>query len=76
MSVWGIEMSNSEDRDYHEARAEAELQLAEQSADPSVAMVHKELAALHKRRMIEIVHFGEPQDRNPLIHALKPRHKV
>ena len=51
----------SEDRCYHEARALAEMQLAETAADPSIAMVHRELAALHRRKMIEIAHLGEPQ---------------
>lgn len=50
-----------DDRSYHEARAEAELKLAEESADPAIANVHRELAALHRRRMMELVHFGEPQ---------------
>lgn len=51
----------SDDRYYHEARALAELRLAETATDPTIAMVHRELAALHRRRMIEIVHLGEPQ---------------
>lgn len=51
----------TEDRQYHEARAEAELRRAAEASDPSVAAVHRELAALHRRRMLEIVHLGEPQ---------------
>jgi len=35
--------------------------MAEEASDPAVAAAHRELAALHKRRMIEIVHLGEPQ---------------
>lgn len=53
--------SRSMDRDYHEARAEAELRQAEEAGDPAIAAVHRELAALHRRRMLEIVHIGEPQ---------------
>jgi len=53
--------SNLKDREYHEARAEAELQRAQEARDPAIAAVHRELAALHRRRMLEIVHFGEPQ---------------
>ena len=47
--------SRIDDRDYHQARAEAELLLAEASADPGIAVVHRELAALHKRKMMSIV---------------------
>ena len=54
-------MSRLSDREYHEARARAELMMAEEASDPAVAAAHRELAALHKRRMIEIVHLGEPQ---------------
>lgn len=61
-------MSRNEDRDYHEARAAAEQQLADTAEDPAIANVHRELAALHRRRMMEIVHTGEPQvEANPLI---------
>jgi hypothetical protein len=54
-------VSSKQDREYHEARAEAELRLAEAASDPAIAAVHRELAALHRRRMIEIVHLGEAQ---------------
>jgi hypothetical protein len=61
-------MSRITDREYHEARAQEELQRAEESSDPAVAAAHRELAALHRRRMMEIVHLGEPQLRQaPLI---------
>lgn len=48
-------MSRTDDRTYHQARAEAELQLAEASADRAIATVHRELAALHKRKVLAIV---------------------
>lgn len=54
-------MSRSVDRNYHETRALEELRRAEEADDPAVAAVHRELAALHRRRMLEIVHLGEPQ---------------
>lgn len=57
----GVKMSRDIDRKYHEARAETELKLAEEAANPSIGAVHRELAALHRRRMLEIVHLGEPQ---------------
>ena len=61
-------VSRSNDRAYHEARAEAELRRAEEATDPGIAAVNRELAALHRRRMLEIVHLGEPQlDPLPLI---------
>jgi len=43
------------DRDYHEVRARDELERAEEASDPAIARVHRELAALHRRRMIETV---------------------
>ena len=53
---------------YHESRAEDELRLAAAAHDPAVATIHRQLAALHRRRLIEIVHLGEPQHRgSPLI---------
>lgn len=61
-------MSRIEDREYHEARAKAELEAAEEASDPSVAAAHRELAALHRRRLMEIVHLGEAQPKpSPLI---------
>ena len=70
-------MSGMNDREYHERRARQELERADEASDPAVAAAHRELAALHKRRMMEIVHFGEPQlQQPPLIGALQPRHKV
>ena len=68
-------MSRLEDRNYHESRARQELQRAEACADPAVAVIHRELAALHRRRMIEIVHIGEPQvDPQPLVGGRQLRH--
>jgi hypothetical protein len=43
------------DRDYHQVRARDELARAEEANDPAIARVHRELAALHRRRMIEAV---------------------
>ena len=61
-------MSRLSDREYHEARARQELQLADEASDPWIAKTHRELAALHRRRMLEIVHLGEPQsDPMPLV---------
>jgi hypothetical protein len=61
-------MTGVEDRIYHEARAQDELERAAEARDPSIAAVHRELAALHRRRLMEIVHLGEPQrSPNPLI---------
>jgi hypothetical protein len=70
-------MSRSKDREYHKARAEDELQRAEEASDPAVAAAHRELAALHKRRMMEIVHLGEPQpSSSPLIGGRPLRQDV
>ena len=41
-----------DDRTYHLERAEAELRLAEAAPDPSVALIHRQLAALHRRTML------------------------
>ena len=54
-SEWGCNMSRRNDRKYHEARAKDELRRAEEASDPAVANVHRELAALHRRQMMEIV---------------------
>jgi hypothetical protein len=70
----GVKMSRESDRSYHEARARDELQRAEEASDPSIAQVHRELAALHRRRMMEIVHLGEPQmDSAPLVGSRRLR---
>lgn len=67
-------MSRSSDREYHEARAVQELFWAKEADDPAVAAVHRKLAALHRRRMMEIVHFGEPQVApRPLVGSRQPR---
>ena len=44
-----------DDRTYHAARADDELRRAEEATDPAVIAVHRELAALHRRKMIEVV---------------------
>jgi hypothetical protein len=68
-------MSTMNDRDYHEVRARQELTRAEQSSDPSVARVHRELAALHRRRLVEIVHLGEVQFQQvPTMARRQPQH--
>ena len=54
-------MLRSSDREYHEARALDELQRSLEARDPAAAAIHRELAALHRRRMMEIVHRGQPQ---------------
>ena len=67
-------MSHVSNRNYHLSRAEDELRLAGDAADPVVAKIHRQLAALHKRRMLEIVHLGEPQlSPYPLIGARQPQ---
>lgn len=43
-----------DDRIYHRERAEAELSLAEASPDPSIALIHRQLAAMHRRKMLSI----------------------
>ena len=53
-------MSRNNDREYHAARAEDEMKLAEEAADPAVAAAHRELAILHKRRMMAVVEEDEP----------------
>lgn len=54
-------MKPTNGQSYHKARAEEELKRADEAGDPAIAKVHRELAALHRRRMLEIVHLGEPQ---------------
>lgn len=48
-------MSRSGSRSYHQARAEDEMKLAEQASEPAIAEVHRELAAMHRRMMMEVV---------------------
>ena len=68
-------MSGKNDKAYHEARAAAELRRAEEATDPAIAAVHRELAALHRRRMLEIVHLGEPQiEPTPLVGSRPLQH--
>ena len=67
-------MPRLSDREYHETRALQELRWAEEADDPSIARVHRELAALHRRRLMEVVHLGEPQlSPNPLKGWPQPR---
>lgn len=74
VGLWGVQMSRSNDRNYHEARAREEVRRAEEAAGPSIAAIHRELAALHRRRMMEIVHLGEPQLRPmPLLGKRPPQ---
>lgn len=69
--------SRSIDRQYHEARAAAEMLRARESGDPAVAAVHRELAALHRRRMLEIVHLGEAQVApSPLVGGRQLQHDI
>jgi hypothetical protein len=71
----GVKMSKETDREYHEARARQELERAEEASDPSVAQVHRELAALHRRRLVEIVHLGEVQFQQvPTMARRQPQH--
>lgn len=48
-------MSRYEHRSYHALRAQDELKLAAEATDSAVANLHRELAALHRRKMMEIV---------------------
>ena len=56
----GREMSKMSDRDYHELRARVELERADEASEPSIARVHRELAALHRRRLMELVDRVDP----------------
>jgi hypothetical protein len=47
------------DRSYHEDRAREELARAEEATDPAIAHLHRQLAALHRRRMMELVEAGD-----------------
>ena len=47
-------MGQLEDRRYHEVRANAELELALEASDSATAAIHRELAALHRRKMMSI----------------------
>lgn len=70
-----VKMSGTDDRNYHEARSLAELQRAEEATNPSIAQLHRELAALHKRRLVEIVHLGEAQlQQVPIFDRRRPQH--
>jgi len=51
------------DRSYHEYRAHEEFRRAEEATDPTIARVHRELAALHKRQMLEPVDGVELESR-------------
>ena len=67
-------MSRSNDRSYHEARARDELKRAEEAADPAIASIHRELAALHRRRMLTIVEDQERIDRTPSLQPAMRGH--
>jgi hypothetical protein len=54
-------MTRESDRSYHEARVRDEIRRAEEAKDPSIAGVHRELAALHRRKMLELIQIPEPQ---------------
>lgn len=43
-------MTDTDDRSYYAARAEAERALARQSTDPAASAVHRTLAAEYERR--------------------------
>jgi hypothetical protein len=66
--------SRSADRSYHESRAQDELRRAEEAADPAVANIHRELAALHRRQMLALVDEAGRMDRaaplQPAVRAL------
>ena len=65
-------MSRKDDRIYHAARAADELKRAEEATDPAVAAVHRELAVLHRRKMLEIV--DDPEVGNSgLIRGISPK---
>lgn len=59
-------MSRYDHRDYHAARAEDEMLRAEEATDPAVANLHRELAALHRRKMMEVVDKESPAREFPL----------
>lgn len=42
------------DRSYHHGRAEEEAERASRCDDPDVARAHLELAALHRRKALEL----------------------
>jgi len=48
-------MSRDSDRTYHELRSRQETLRAEEAVDEAIASAHRELAALHRRKMMEIV---------------------
>lgn len=61
----GVEMTEANHRNYHESRALEELRLADEATDPAVANLHRELAALHKRKLLSIVEGQAPVPPNP-----------
>lgn len=65
-------MSRTDNRSYHAFRAEDELRLAEQSSDPAVASIHRELAALHKRQMMALVEHRGDLPRGPGPQSVAP----
>lgn len=66
----GRRMSRISNRNYHQNRADDELRLAQEASDPAVANIHRELAALHRRRMMAVVDDVEraiPSSRTPMV---------
>ena len=66
-------MSRYDHRNYHAARAEDELLRAEEASDPAVANVHRELAALHKRKLMAVVDREEPSQKAGIPTSCAPR---
>jgi hypothetical protein len=50
----GVKMTKVSDRSYHEARARDEMTRAEAATEPAIANVHRELATLHRRKLIAL----------------------
>ena len=44
----------------------AEIMLANEASDPAIAQIHRELAALHRRQMMELVERAESNRPKPL----------
>ena len=51
----GPSLSN---REYHERRADDELLHAKEAASATAARIHRELAAMHRRKLLSIVEEG------------------
>lgn len=68
----GVKMSRTSDRSYHEARARDELQRAEEATEPSIAAIHRELAALHRRKLISLADEPEAEVRPVAVPVSQP----